>query len=297
MQEYTNETAIHKLGLGCVTFGREIDKKTSFQLIDYAYSKGIRFFDTAAAYGIGASEQIVGAWMKERKPASDSVVIATKILPPYEPVEIRLSVEESLKRLNSDKIDVLYLHRWDQALHKEEPWRELDALILEGKVQSLGVSNFNAVQLADALIIQKSGGLKRLEYIQNNHNLAVSDLTAELKHICLDNNIKIVSFSPLGAGFLTGKHQTGVQQGSRFANVPAHQDIYFNVRAQKRLAKLLEISAYSGYSPIHLALAWALHQPDISSVLIGGRKLAHLDQAFEAAGFYSPELFKELENT
>lgn len=295
MQQNNIETGIGKLGLGCVTFGREIDPEASFTLMDHAFSKGITFFDTAAAYGGGASERIVGAWLKKRELPGNSIVIATKILPPYDPDQIRLSVDESLKRLNIEIIDVLYLHRWDKILETEEAWKVLDDLVKEGKVKALGVSNINFEQLGDALRLQKNSGIQRLEYIQNNHNLAVSDVTAEIKQICRDNNIRIVSFSPLGAGFLTGKHQSGVQQGSRFADVPAHQDIYFNEHAQTRLAKLLDVSARTGYSPIHLALAWAIHQSDVYSVLIGGRTVGHLDQAFEAAKFYSEEIFSELE--
>lgn len=295
MQQNTKETSISKLGLGCVTFGREIDQATSFALMDYAYSKGINFFDTAVAYGSGASEQIVGAWLRDRKPPENAVIVATKILPPYDLPQIRKSVEESMKRLDAEAIDVLYFHRWDNTLDSSEAWKTLNDLVKEGKVKALGVSNFNSVQLADALRIQKSSGMVGLKYIQNNHNLAVSDVTDEIKQICKENDIRIVTFSPLGAGFLTGKHQYGVQSGSRFSDLPAHQAIYFNDQAQKRLAKLLEVAARTGYSPTHLALAWAIHQADVASVLIGGRTLAHLDQAFEASQWYDPELFAELE--
>lgn len=292
-----NNNPISRLGLGCVTFGREIDQKTSFTIMDYAFSKGINFFDTAAAYGGGASEQIVGAWMIDRKPTEKSVTIATKVLPPFEPSALRLSVEQSLNRLQTEALDVLYLHRWHESLQSPEPWAVLDSMVQEGKVDALGVSNFNSTQLADALAIQKRAGLTGLKFIQNNHNLAVSDVTDDLKLTCKENDIGIITFSPLGAGFLTGKHQHGVEQGSRFAVMPAHQDIYFNDEAQKRLAKLLEVAARTGYSPMHLALSWAIHQPDVTSVLIGGRTLEHLDQAFEAAKFYSPEIFQELEKT
>ncbi|HEY0667904.1 MAG TPA: aldo/keto reductase [Sphingobacteriaceae bacterium] len=297
MEQNQPGNAISRLGLGCVTFGREIDQKTSFAIMDYAFSKGINFFDTAAAYGGGASEQIVGAWMKDRNPTEKSVIMATKVLPSFEPSALRLSVEHSLNRLQTEALDVLYLHRWDESLQSPEPWAVLDSLVKEGKVKALGVSNFNSTQLADALVIQKEGRLTGMKFIQNNHNLAVSDVTDDLILICKENDINIITFSPLGAGFLTGKHQHGIEEGSRFALMPAHQDIYFNDLAQKRLAKLLEVAARTGYSATHLALAWAIHQPDVTSVLIGGRTIAHLDQAFDACSYYSSELFKELENT
>jgi len=285
-----------RLGLGCVTFGREIDRKTAFTMMNHAYSMGINSFDTAAAYGEGSSETIVGAWLGENASARSSINIATKILPPYDPVQVRLSVEESLNRLNTEIIDILYLHRWDKLLDTPEIWQILDSLVKEGKVKALGVSNFNSEQLANALNIQKETGLCRLEYIQNNHNLAVNDITVEIKQICRDNDIRIITFSPLGAGFLTGKHQNGVQQGSRFAVMPAHQDIYFTEHSQKRLARLLEIATRTGYSPEYLALAWATHQTGVYSVLVGGRSVSQIDLAFGAGKFYSPEIFAELEN-
>jgi aryl-alcohol dehydrogenase-like predicted oxidoreductase len=286
---------ISKLGLGCVTFGREINKDASFELMDYAFSKGINFFDTATAYGAGVSEQIVGTWLVERALPKNSLVIATKILPPYDALHIRRSVEESLQRLRIESIDILYLHRWDELLNQPQAWQELDNLVREGKVKELGASNFNSKYLAYSLDMQKKMGAVPIKYIQNNHNLAVSDLSTSIRQICEANDIKIITYSPLGAGFLSGKHKYKVEPGSRFDVMPAHQNIYFTEDAQKRLEKLLHVAASTGYSATHLALAWAIHQSGISSVLVGGRTLAHLDQAFEAAEFYAPELFKMLE--
>ncbi|HQS04081.1 MAG: hypothetical protein B7X86_07605 [Sphingobacteriales bacterium 17-39-43] len=287
----------NKLGLGCVTFGREIGKEASFRLLDYAYSKGINSFDTAAVYGDGSSERIIGQWMVERAISSDSISIATKILPPYDPLHIRITVEQCLRRLGIESIDILYLHRWDEKVTNEQTWSELTDLVSEGKIKELGVSNFNAMQLADTVnLIEKLEGVN-LSYIQNNHNLAVSDLNDNMRGICRKNNLKIITYSPLGAGFLTGKHLNGVQKDSRFAVIPAHQDIYFNADSQRRLKRLMEVAADTGYSPEYLALAWATHQKDIDLVLIGGRSTDHIKQAIEASKFYSAEIFDELEKT
>ncbi len=291
---YSNKAS--RLGLGCVTFGREIDKETSFKLMDHAYSRGITSFDTAAAYGSGVSESIVGSWLAERAIPEDSVSIATKILPPYDPSHIRISVEQCLRRLRTETIDILYLHRWDERVKNHQTWSELTDLMNEGKVKELGVSNFNTVQLDNTVNLLKGVDDVSLSYIQNNHNLAVSDISDEMMKICKENGIRIITYSPLGAGFLTGKHLYGVQKDSRFAVMPAHQDIYFNEHSQKRLERLLGIAERTGYSPAYLALAWAAHQPDVYSVLVGGRSVAHLDLAFEAGKFYSPEIFAELEN-
>lgn len=283
------------LGLGCVTFGREIDLKTSFELMDYALSRGISTFDTAAAYGGGASEETIGKWIKSRGLGQDAVEISTKILPPYDAASVRKAIDTSLSRLGLDFVEVLYMHRWDELLNYSEIWRGLEQLRKEGKFKEIGVSNFNSQQLRRALHLQSEIGVRHLRYIQNNHNLAVSDLSEEIRALCADYAIHIVTYSPLGAGFLTGKHIHEIEKGSRFDVMPAHQQIYFVDHAQKRLQNLLAVAAQAGCSAAHLALAWALHQPGISSVLIGGRSVGHIDQALEAARFYSADLFSELE--
>lgn len=284
-----------RLGLGCVTFGREIDQTASFALMDHALSMGINEFDTAAAYGGGVSESIVGAWLKERRLKSGQVSIATKILPPYDALNINSLVDASLKRLGMETVDLLYLHRWDATAMLDETWLVLEELIQKGKVKAFGLSNYNKKQLADTInLLEKAGSIK-ISYIQNNHNLAVNDITAQVKELCHQNNIRIITYSPLGAGFLTGKHVSGVQKDSRFDIMPAHQQVYFNAHAQNRLNKLLEVAARTGYSPALLALAWAVHQPGIYSVLVGGRSVNQLDLPIEALKFYAPELFTELE--
>lgn len=284
-----------RLGLGCVTFGREIDRDTSFMLLDHAYSRGITSFDTAAVYGDGSSERIIGQWLAQRALSENSISIATKIVPPYDPLHIKISVEQCLRSMGIETIDILYLHRWDAKVKDYETWLELADLVSEGKVKKLGVSNFNAMQLDDTVNLLKELGGVSLSYIQNNNSLAVSDLSDEMKKICNETNISIITYSPLGAGFLTGKHLYEVQKYSRFAVMPAHQEIYFNEHSQKRLERLMRIADRTGHSPAYLAMAWATHQPDVHSVLVGGRSIAHLDLAFEAGKFYSSEIFAELE--
>lgn len=267
-----------QIGLGCVTFGREIDEAASFALLDHAYARGVRHFDTAAAYGGGASETIIGRWMASRKPVS--ITVATKVLPPYDRIDIR----PSLDRLDLEQVDLLYLHQWHEtALHAGPA---LDALVSSGEVRRLGVSNVSLDQLGSAG--------KRFSVVQNNHNLAVSDVSDELRSHCAANQIAIVTYSPLGAGFLTGKHRQGVQAGSRFEIIPGHQQIYFHESAYQRLAALEAIASRTGYSQAHLALAWALHQDGVETVLIGGRSPAHLDQAFAALELDDAEVLAEL---
>jgi len=269
---------VSQIGLGCVTLGREIDEAASCVLLDHALSRGVRLFDTAAAYGQGASETIIGRWLASRRPRG--ITIATKILPPYGPIDI----SASMQRLGVDQIDLLYLHQWHDSVLSAGP--ALDELLRSGQVKALGLSNVTLDQL-------RAAG-PRFSVVQNNHNLAVSDVNDALRAHCAAHDIALVTYSPLGAGFLTGKHQQGVQSGSRFDLVPGHQEVYFHSGAYRRLATLEAVSARAGHSQAHLALAWALHQPGIASVLIGGRTPAHFDQAFAALELDDPALFAEL---
>ena len=263
-----------RIGLGCVTFGREIDEAASFALLDHALARGITHFDTAAAYGGGASEIILGKWLASRKPVN--ITVATKILPPYDHID----VTPSLQRLGVDHIDLLYLHQWhDSAL-------KAGAALEKLPVSRFGASNVTLDQLRDLG--------PRFSVIQNNHNLAVSDVSDDLRDYCAAHEIAIVTYSPLGAGFLTGKHQNGVQAGSRFEIIPGHQQVYFHDAAYKRLARLEATAKRTGHSQAHLALAWALHQPGIACTLIGGRTPAHIDQAFAALDFADEAVLSEL---
>ncbi|MGY8643116.1 MAG: aldo/keto reductase [Verrucomicrobiales bacterium] len=275
-------TTVAKIGFGCVTFGREIDETTSFKLLDYAVEHGISHFDTAAAYANGASEVILGKWLRAHPAESKDLTIATKILPPYTPEKIAELVSKSRERLGGNSIDLLYLHRWDETAETIESLQALDQLVASGSVKAIGVSNYELPQLRWALELQRENSLARFSVIQNNFNYAVSDFSTEYREFCANENIKTIGYSPLGAGFLTGKHKQGVEPGSRFDVIPGHQDVYFHKEAEVRLRKLEAISAESGHSEAHLALAWAMHQPKIDRVLVGGRTTNHIDQALAA---------------
>lgn len=277
-----------QIGLGCVTFGREIDEAASFALLDHALARGVRHFDTAAAYGGGASETILGKWLASRKP--QGITVATKILPPYDVINIDLS----LHRLGVNQIDLLYLHQWHPTAESPATLSALDALVRYGKVRAIGVSNFTQTQLQMAVECQRRNGFTSFSAVQNNHNLAVSEVSSGLRDFCAANHIAIVTYSPLGAGFLTGKHRAGVAEGSRFDIIPGHQNVYFHESAYQRLTNLEAVAARTGHTQAHLALAWALHQPGIDTVLVGGRSSAHLDQAFAALEFDDPALWVEL---
>jgi len=285
---------VSRIGLGCVTFGREIDEAAAHVLMDDACARGIIFFDTASAYSQGASESILGRWLASRRPAAGSITVATKLLPPYDPKRITEAVDASLQRLGLAAIDLFYLHSWDATAESPAALAALDALVRAGKIRALGASNYNREQLETALALQQQHGLERFSVLQNNHNFAVRDVSPALLQFCASRQIAVVTYSPLGAGFLTGKHRHGVEPGSRFDVAPGHQDVYFHEQAYQRLARLEAVAARSGHSQTQLALAWALHQEGVASVLVGGRTPAHLDQALAAQALDDKELFAEL---
>jgi aryl-alcohol dehydrogenase-like predicted oxidoreductase len=138
-------------------------------------------------------------------------------------------------------------------------------------------------------------GVTQFKTLQNIHNVAVRSIDDPTRALCSRSAVAIVTYSPLGAGFLTGKHARGVEAGSRFDIIPGHQNVYFNETAQRRLACLKAVAARADVSVVHLALAWALHQRDVATVLIGGRTPEHIEQALRARSFHAPELFRELD--
>jgi aryl-alcohol dehydrogenase-like predicted oxidoreductase len=217
-------------------------------------------------------------------------------LPPFDSISINNSINKSLERLNKDTIDLVFFHRWDKDLKDPGAFASLADLIKEKKVRMLGVSNFNTQQLTEIIDLLKEHDLPEIKFIQNNNNFAVSDISDDLYRICLENKILIMTYSPLAAGFLTGKHQDGIGKGTRFEIIPGHKDVYFKEAAFRRLDKLNSVASNTGYSPVHLALAWALHQRSVTTVLIGGRTTAHIDQALAAMDFNYPEIFKDLDS-
>ena len=280
------------LGLGCVTFGREIAAPAARAMLEHAYARGLRHLDTAAVYGSGESERIVGAWLAERRPAD--VTVATKMIPPYGAPAIRAGVAAGLLRLGLPKVDIFYLHRDDPGLD-DDTLRALDTEVRAGRIDRLGITNIQQERLAHLLARQTALGLARFRVLQCNQNLAVTELDDAMRAVCVAHDLEVVTFSPLGAGFLTGKHRSGVAAGSRFALVPGHQSIYFNPDSRARLEALLVLAAETELEPARLALAWALGRSGVSTVLVGGRTPAAIEQALAARAALDPAIVTRLE--
>jgi len=278
-----SDLSVSKIGMGCVTFGREVDHQTSLSILDHAFENGITLFDTAEAYGQGASESVLGDWMSSRG-VRDQIVLATKVTGTLTRERIISSADASLKRLQTDRVDLFQTHIWDESTPLEETLSALTQLVDQGKVRSIGCSNYSSEQLSAALALSADTGLSRMAAVQPPYNLVQRDIEADLLPLCSSESIGVVSYSPLAAGFLTGKYRAGqaVPQGSRFDVIPGHQDIYFTGRGYQILEQLDEDSRKAGRSHVQLALSWVLKQPGITSVLVGARNEGQVNQALAA---------------
>jgi 1-deoxyxylulose-5-phosphate synthase len=275
-----SDLTVSSIGMGCVTFGREIDQQTSLSIMDHAFENGITLFDTAEAYGDGASESAVGAWLT-RGHHRDQVVLATKVNGTLTRARVMSCAEASLERLQTDRIDLMQTHVWDEDTPLEETYEALTTLVQQGKVRHVGCSNYSASQLATALTLSDSTGLSKIVSVQPPYNLVQRDIESDLLPLCESENIGVISYSPLAAGFLTGKYRRGqsIPTGTRFDVIPGHQDIYFTQHGYQVLEQLDKEVAATGMSHVQLALSWVRSQPSVTSVLIGARNTTQIDQA------------------
>jgi 1-deoxyxylulose-5-phosphate synthase len=281
-----SDLCVSSIGLGCVTFGREIDAAASFQVLDRAWQRGINLLDTAAVYGDGASERVIGQWLRDRK-ARDRMVLATKVSGRLTPQNIVRSVEESLRRLGVDRIDLLQAHTWDDQTPLGETLEAFHHLVVQGKVRYCGSSNWQPDQLVRALAICEEHGWSRLESVQPIYNLVDRRIERELLPLCAKHRIGVLTYSPLGAGFLAGKYRRDapIPPGTRFDVIPGHQKIYFTDHGFRVVESLRKLASQLNRPMVQLALAWVLRRRGVTSVLIGARAPDQVDQAFEAIVF------------
>jgi aryl-alcohol dehydrogenase-like predicted oxidoreductase len=264
--------------------------------MDRALEQGINLIDTAEAYSAGGSEEVVGRWLNDRG-TRDQIILATKVSGSLSRKRILASAEASLRRLQTDRIDLFQLHVWDPNVPLEETLEALHTLVERGVTRYVGCSNYAAWQLCKALWLQDVNDWARIESVQPNYNLVAREIEQELLPLCADQQVGVITYSPLGGGFLTGKYRQGggIPSGTRMDVVPAMQDIYFHKTGFEIMERLRAKAGELGESMSHLALAWALGQPGITSVLAGARRPDHVDQALQAEAMgMSPELRDEL---
>lgn len=297
-----------RIGLGCATFGREIPEEQAFEIMDHAVERGITLFDTAEAYGGGqariyrknqfgvederevsgemhSSEKIIGRWLTSRRGARERITLLTKVTTGFNPEHVRAALEASLERLQTNVIDLYLYHQFDSKTPFDEAAAAADEGVRRGLVRAAGCSNYSASQLRTALDQSRSRGLARFEAIQSNYNLAVRDIESELLPLTKSEAVGVISYSPLGAGFLSGKYtgdRAAFPKGTRFDVIPGHADIYFNERNFRVVENLRALAERTGIPQVRLAMAWVFQNPGIDVVLVGARSTAHLDNAIAA---------------
>jgi aryl-alcohol dehydrogenase-like predicted oxidoreductase len=288
---------VSELCLGTMVFGEEssrgADRKIAEQIIHKFLDAGGNHIDTADVYAGGRSEQIVGAAIKDRR---EQVILATKVrhatgsgmnergLSRY---HIMRAVEDSLRRLQTDVIDLLTAHCWDPITPLEETLRAFDDLVASGKVRYLGVSNYKAWQLMKALAISDSHGWARFIAAQYQYSLVERNIEHEISDLCLHEGLGLTAWGPLGGGFLSGKYRPGDQpEGGRLAMMPGETEEAWHRRSNERNWHILngidEISKAHQATHSQIALAWLLRQPAIGSVIMGVRTMAQLDDNLAA---------------
>lgn len=189
---------VSSIGMGCVTLGREIDRSASFHVLDHALERGITLFDTAEAYAAGESETVLGEWMAARQ-VRDRIVVATKVSGTLTRERVISSAEASLVRLKTDRIDLFQLHSWDDKTPLRETLEALAVLVKQGKVRHVGCSNWMAWHLCKGLLLAQHDDCARMRSVQPPYNLVQREIEPDVLPLCADQEIGVISYSPLAA--------------------------------------------------------------------------------------------------
>lgn len=278
---------VSELCLGTMTFGNEADEAESRRMMDRAFDTGVNFFDTADIYTHGTTEEIVGRWVKDRR---DDIVLATKVhYPTGEGVNDRGSsrrhilrgVEASLGRLQTDRVDVLYLHHWDEATPIEESLRALNDLVAQGKVVYCAVSNFAAWQTMKAIACAREHNFAPIVCTQPMYNLVKRVAEVEILPMAAAEGLAVCPYSPIAAGLLTGKYSRG--EGGRITHHPMYRERYKNPEYHEVATRFTEYAEACGLAAAALAIAWVRSHPAVTSPIIGARNLDQLDTALASA--------------
>ncbi len=285
------QTGVHVSALcfGTMSFGDIADAETSARMFHRCREAGINFFDCANTYAGGRSEEILGQLIK---PVRDEIVLTTKVASPVgdganqrglSRRHIRLQVEASLRRLDTDRIDLYFVHHFDPHTPIPEVMRGLDELVRQGKVLYLGVSNWAAWQIARALGWSARAGLARFECIQPMYNLIKRQAEVEILPLALAEGLGVIPYSPMAGGILSGKYTFQDRpQGSRLAVNAMYQARYGEETDFDIAQRFADFARARGIAPAALAVAWVLRHPGVTAPIIGARNLEQLEPSLQA---------------
>lgn len=291
----TTGLIVSELSLGTMQFGKAmnmggLDQQATTDMVKFALDRGINFIDTADVYSLGESETLLGNALKGLR---EELVLATKVRLPMSDnvnrsgatrVNIMRGIESSLKRLQTDYIDLYQVHGWDSNTPLEETVRALDDLVRQGKVRYVGLSNYLSWQAATAVQLQDRMNLEKFATAQMHYSLVNRGLEHEFQSFAEYYNVGLLVWSPLAGGFLSGKYSRNAPapEGTRFAE--AGQFVPFDRERGYDIVEVLKkVAERHGCSPARVALAWVLAKPAVSSVIIAGRKTEHLEDNIAAS--------------
>ena len=285
--------------IGAMTFGNEADEPTSYDILDAFFAAGGTFIDTADVYTSGISESIVGRWLKRRRTEARQAVIATKGRFPMGPGpnDLGLSrrhlgdaLDNSLRRLGVDRIDLYQMHAWDAITPIEETLRFLDDAVRAGKIAYYGFSNYLGWQLTKAAQVAKAAGFAPPVTLQPQYSLLVRGIEHEIVPAALDANIGLLPWSPLAGGWLSGKYQRDVfpTGATRLGENPkrgqeAWEARNSNPHTWQVIDAVADVAKNRGVSMSQIALTWLAAQPAVTSVLLGARSVEQLNDNLGAA--------------
>jgi aryl-alcohol dehydrogenase (NADP+) len=289
---------VSRICLGTMTYGSKkwrewvLEEKESLPFYRRAIEAGINFFDTADVYSLGVSEEITGRALKEYGPSRDKIVIATKVFNAMgsDPNQKGLSrkhimhaIDDSLRRLQTDYVDLYQIHRFDPHTPIEETLEALDQVVGSGKALYIGASSMFAWQFLKMLQTSDMMGLARFVTMQNHYNLVYREEEREMIPLCLEEGVGVIPWSPLARGFLAG-NRNAQDRGEtvRAKTDDFAQKLYYRPSDFTVVDRLTEIATKRGVQNAQVALAWILGKPGVSSPIVGASKMTHLDQAIDA---------------
>lgn len=291
---------VSEICLGTMTFGGQCDEKTSLAILDRATDRGVFFLDTADAYPVpptpetaGRTEEILGRWLKGRR---DCFVLASKCRirvghgandEGLSRRHILKACEDSLRRLQTDYIDLYQTHTTDPQTPREETLRALDDLVRQGKVRYLGCSNTPAWEIALCLGISDRHGWNRFVCVQPRYNLLWREIESELLPLCRDQGLGVIAYNPLAGGLLTGKYlgKTEPIAGSRFTlgkTGELYRERYWHQAQHEAVARLHAFFQQRGKALTQVAVAWVLQQPGLTCAIVGASRPEQLDASLAA---------------
>ncbi len=276
---------LSEISLGTMTFGDQTDKKESERILDYALDYGINLIDTANVYTGGRSETIIGNWQKGKR---DRFLLATKVFFPTSdnPNDRGLSrhnilnaIDASLMRLQTDYIDIYYMHAPDYETSLEESLDTMDALIQSGKVRYIGISNHAAWQMADIDAICKERHIIPPVITQNVYNLLTRGIEAEFTDYLSAHPKGMTVYNPIAGGLLTGKHAfSTIPKGTRFDDNSVYQNRYWSKENFEAIQELTALAKSLNMSLLEFSMKWCLANPHVTTVLSGVSKLSQLEE-------------------